>query len=539
MRVQTRIVLAALALLVLSGVVGREVYFRLIVPAPPLNFDEAAHSLEGFYILRDVLKLDARELWVNTHAQTLWPPGFSYLQAPFLLLLGVSDQSARIFAFAMLALTALMGCVVAFQIDERRSALAALIGGVISLTAPGWLFVGSWANQETPVAFLLFVVFWLFLRAMKTRGPGRFALTGAALFGLFLTKYNYAAFAVAAIGLVDAIERIKIVRKDRTRIRAEALGMIALYAPLALGLLFWFFGGQDVVPKEVKWRDFSFFVSNEDSGYVFWSAQNLLFYIRAAGNWLMPSGLLALAAGAGAVYAVARMRHPGITTLAIFFGIGFVLATIHPLKSERYMTPLFPSLWLLTGFGAARLWDDMRARRLSRPLLALVAIAPAVVSVWSLAYWMPRLEPVWAGVTAQGLRASADQVVTWQQPGKPLLIIGTFGELGPPYFEWRFRPVQAFAASGAPIQYDAPPGDGTNYERVLNWARANPGAQITTIRVAPGSNLDQTNDMRNKNAWRQTLSADFERAPVGYRLVDRRQYPESGLTVSYYLPVAP
>ncbi len=315
--------------------------------------------------------------------------------------------------------------------------------------------------------------------------------------------------------------------------------MTARYAPLALGLLFWFFGGQDVVPKEVKWRDFSFFVSNEDSGYVFWSAQNLLFYIRAAGNWLMPSGLLALAAGAGAVYAVARMRHPGITTLAIFFGIGFVLATIHPLKSERYMTPLFPSLWLLTGFGAARLWDDMRARRLSRPLLALVAIVPAVVSVWSLAYWMPRLEPVWAGVTAQGLRASADQVVTWQQPGKPLLIIGTFGELGPPYFEWRFRPVQAFAASGAPIQYDAPPGDGTNYERVLNWARANPGAQITTIRVAPGSNLDQTNDMRNKNAWRQTLSADFERAPVGYRLVDRRQYPESGLTVNYYLPVAP
>ena len=298
-------------------------------------------------------------------------------------------------------------------------------------------------------------------------------------------------------------------------------------------------GGEDVVQKEIKWRGFSVFVTNEGSGYAFWSAPNLLFYGRAAGNWLMPSGLLALAAGAGAVYAVARMRHPGITTLAIFFGIGFVLATIHPLKSERYMTPLFPSLWLLTGFGAARLWDDMRARRLSRPLLALVAIAPAVVSVWSLAYWMPRLEPVWAGVTAQGLRASADQVVTWQQPGKPLLIIGTFGELGPPYFEWRFRPVQAFAASGAPIQYDAPPGDGTNYERVLNWARANPGAQITTIRVAPGSNLDQTNDMRNKNAWRQTLSADFERAPVGYRLVDRRQYPESGLTVSYFLPVAP
>ena len=539
MRAQTRIVLAALALLVLSVVIGREVYFRLIVPAPPLNFDEAAHSLEGFYILRDVLKLDVHELWVNTHAQTLWPPGFSYLQAPFLFLLGVSDQSARIFAFAMLALTALMACAIAFQIDARLAAPAALIGGLISLTAPGWLFVGSWANQETPVAFVLFVVFWLFLRGLKTRRASGFALTGFALFGLFLTKYNYAAFAVAAIGLVDTVERIKVVDKDRPRLRAEVLGMIALYAPLALGLVFWFLGGQDVVPKEVKWRDFSFFVSNEDSGYAFWSAQNLLFYFRAAGNWLMPSGVLAVAAGAGAVYAVARIRHPGISTLAIFFATGFVLATLHPLKAERYITPLFPSLWLLTGFGAARLWEDLRARGLPRAMLTALVITPVVISIWSLTFWLPRLQPVWAGVTADGLRASADQVVTWQQPGKPLLIIGTFGELGPPYFEWRFRPVKAFSESGAPIQYDAPPGNGTDYERVLSWARANPGAQITTIRVAPGSNLEQTNDIRNKSTWKQALSAEFERAPVGYRLVDRRQYPESGLTVSYYLPAAP
>ncbi len=76
-------------------------------------------------------------------------------------------------------------------------------------------------------------------------------------------------------------------------------------------------------------------------------------------------------------------------------------------------------------------------------------------------------------------------------------------------------------------------------ERVLSWARSNPGAQITTIQVASGSNLDQTNDMRNKNAWKQTLAADFERAPDGYRLVDRRAHPESGLTVSYYLPAGP
>ena len=71
-------------LLVLAAVIGREVYARLIAPAAPLNFDEAAHSLPGFYLLRDSRNLDLRAFWGDFHIQTLWPPMFSILQAPFL-----------------------------------------------------------------------------------------------------------------------------------------------------------------------------------------------------------------------------------------------------------------------------------------------------------------------------------------------------------------------------------------------------------------------------------------------------------------------
>ena len=87
--------LVTLALVVISIVVGREVMARQILPAPPLNFDEAAHSLPSYYILRDVLRLDARAFWGDTHIQTLWPPGFSYLQAPVLFLLGLSELTDR------------------------------------------------------------------------------------------------------------------------------------------------------------------------------------------------------------------------------------------------------------------------------------------------------------------------------------------------------------------------------------------------------------------------------------------------------------
>jgi 4-amino-4-deoxy-L-arabinose transferase-like glycosyltransferase len=532
-------------LVLISIVVGREVFLRLIAPAAPLNFDEAAHSLPGYYILRDILKLDLRALWGDFHIQTLWPPGFSLLQAPFLAVLGRSDESARLFAYIMLALAALMACAVAYEISPQLAPLAGLTSGLIALSAPGWLYVGTWAMQETPVAFVVFVAFWLFLKALKTQRALWFFLTGCALYFLFLTKFNYAAFAIAAVGIVDLGERLRQVRSKKLKVRSGEtltshfllLTFVALYAPLVLGVLFWFFGGTDIVPTEVKWRDFRFFVTNEDSGYPFWSPENLLFYVRTMLDWLMPSPLLAVAALLGAGWAVARIRHPGVTLLALFFTLGFTLATLHQLKADRYITPLFPSLWLLTGLGFADLVNVLTQDAKRKTLLRLAScVGLFAITAWSWLTWMPRQQPVWAGNLADDTRAASHQIVAWQQADRPVLIIGTFGELSPPLFEWRLRPLPAFANTPHPIQYDAPPVEGpSDIARVRRWLEENPGAQVTLIRVDEGSPLYQARDMQNKNLWRQDIVRAFDQV-TGYRLVDQREYTQSGLTISYWLP---
>ncbi|GIV85886.1 MAG: hypothetical protein KatS3mg052_2893 [Candidatus Roseilinea sp.] len=557
-KARTWLVAGALALI--SIIIGREVFLRLIAPAPPLNFDEAAHSLPGYYILRDILALDLRALWGDFHIQTLWPPGFSLLQAPFLGILGRSDESARLFAYIMLVATTLMACAIAYSIRPELAPLAGLVSGLIALSAPGWLFASSWAMQETPVAFVVLVAFWCFLQALRTRRTLWFFLTGCALYFAFLTKFNYAAFAIAAVGIVDLGERLRLLRTRRSAgapdrpVSTSPSTIFALYAPLVAGVLFWFFGGTDIVPTEVKWRDFRFFVTNEDSGYPFWSSENLLFYVRTTLYWLMPSPLLAGAALVGAAWAVARIRHPGVMLLAVFFALGFTLATLHPLKADRYITPLFPSLWLLTGLGFAELVKAIRDWRLAivhhdlhSPLptpQSQISNLPFFVSIlalfavasWSWLTWLPRLQPVWAGHLADDLRAAAHQIVQWQQADRPVLIIGTFGELSPPLFEWRLRPLPAFANTPHPIQYDAPPVEGPNdIARVQRWLDENPGAQVTLIRVDESSPLYQTDDMRNKNAWRQRIVRAFA-AVRSHRLVDEVAYPNSGLTISYYLP---
>jgi 4-amino-4-deoxy-L-arabinose transferase-like glycosyltransferase len=524
--------LVLLLLTIASIVVGVEVYARLIVPGPPLNFDEAAHSLPGYYMLRDLRNLDARAFWADFHIQTLWPPMFSMLQAPVLGVLGHSDESARLFAYIALACAALPGAVVARAIAPDLAPLAALIGGLLALSAPGWLFVGSWAMQETPVALMAFATCAVYLTALRRASLGWHVASGLMLIGLFLTKYNYAAFALAAIGAVDVLTRLRrALRAKRARDFGVA-SFVALYGVVALGVLGWFFTGIDVAPTAVKWRDFAFFVSNENSGLPFWSADNLLFYVRASADWLMPHPLLFAATLLAAGYAVWRVREPGVYVLAIFFALGFVLATVHPLKSNRYITPIYPSLWLLSGIGVAA-WAlrPMHAARARAAVIGIIAIALA-----SWVTWLPRLQPAWAGASARDMRAAGDQIVRWQDSARPVLIIGTFGEMGPPYFEWRLRPLPAFANSPLPVNYDAPPVEGDDdIARVRRWLSDNPGAQVTLIDVDEASPMFNTNDMQQKSLWKQKIVDRFGEIDT-HRQIETVDYPDSGLRISYFLP---
>ena len=136
---QARTWLVAGVLVLLSIFIGREVFLRLIAPAAPLNFDEAAHSLPGYYVLRDILALDLRALWGDFHIQTLWPPGFSLLQAPFLGILGRSDESARLFAYLMLVVRRichLLG-VTPLYIQDTAHSHAATLNQMWSRTTSG------------------------------------------------------------------------------------------------------------------------------------------------------------------------------------------------------------------------------------------------------------------------------------------------------------------------------------------------------------------------------------------------------------------
>jgi hypothetical protein len=352
------------------------------------------------------------------------------------------------------------------------------------------------------------------------------------LFVLFLTKYNYAAFALAAIGLVDFLIKLQNAKRsaegNSSDVKITFLNSFAIYFPVLLGVVFWFFTGTDIASTETKWRDFRFFVTNEDSGYVFWSAQNLLFYVRVMLDWLMLHPIVPIAVLLSAGFAVVRVKHVGVLLLLIFFVIGFVLATVHPLKAPRYITPIFPSLWLLSGMGVAYMVKRFASVVARQSIFAVSFLVAAGL-------WLgvsPNLKPWFAGGIASDLRAATKQIVNWQQPDKPLIIIGTFGEMSPPLIEWRLRPTQNFDI----IQYDAPPVEGENdIARVQKWLNKNPGAQVTTIRVGKDSQLYLASDMQNKNLWKQNIVERFDEIK-GLRLVERIEYSDSKLSISYYLP---
>lgn len=526
-------------LAIVSVATGIFVFERLIIQAPPLNFDEAAHSLPGYYILRDVRNLDLHAFWGDFNIQTLWPPGFSLLQAPFLAVFGTSDSGARMFSFAMLVATVALSWLVVNEVSPHSGSMAVLIGALASFCAPGWLFTSSWAMQETPVAMVCMVTFFFWARAYNTKSAVWHFATGFSLLFLFVTKYNYAAFALVSIGLVDSVMRLRAIAKYRHApgsLKTDILSMTCLYLPILIGVPAWFLSGTDIVSSATKWRDFSFFVSNEDSGYALLSEQNLLFYVRATTSWLMAGPVAAIICIVGAVWAVVKTKHPGTALLAVYFVAGFILASLHQLKAERYITPLFPSLWLLFGIGAVDVVQWLAAhvihqQDMSERAKLVVSAGFLAVSTATMAANGARLEPVWAGATATDLRLVSDHIVAWQEPDNPLLIIGTFGELGPPLFEWRLRPMPQFAKAKE-IQYDAPPGDGDAVARVSSWLRQNPTARVSLIQVAPTSPLFRTNDMQAKNLWKQKLATDVDKFP-NLKIERQEQFEETGLRISY------
>lgn len=367
---------------------------------------------------------------------------------PMTLLTSVSVVAFYHVARRLVAGGAALLFALSLALDPQFVALSRVLGH----DAPAGLFIGLsllvflWAVQgESQEAQLSSRLEW-----GKLIGSG-------ALAGLAWLSKSPAFFLIPFIGLVVLVE----VWRRGARVRNWLLQLVVwgLIAWIVF-VLVWPAGWQQPIgaPYAVVHNAFLSATDKvEAEAEGFWRVPNLgPFYYLVNGAFKL-SLFAALGLTAWAWLALSRRRRPSSveTWILIFAGLFTVFLTLGGKRSNRYILPAWPALYLLAAVGFSQISNiktqvsNRNAQYVIRGVLLLVLILPVLVTY---PYYFPYFNPLVGGaLTAPrlvkiGWGEGLDQVGRWLsgQPDAPALRVGSYyASALAPFFPGRISGVTA------------------------------------------------------------------------------------------------
>jgi 4-amino-4-deoxy-L-arabinose transferase-like glycosyltransferase len=424
-RRSTRFTLALAAVLACSALAGWLVFVELVGAQREPKWDEVAHAMKGALIAHDLRELDWLGFLLDSYVQIYWPPVHSWLVGGAFLLAGQNLEAARavsVIAYVLLAPTLFL---VAYTIDPRRGILAGIVAAALALASPGVITSAAESMLELPglLAFGLTILAYCALAANPEARPRTHALLGAGVVLTYLVKSNYAI--VLIIGIIFA----KLVAADFRPRRLATRENLYAALPLVLFCTVWF-----AYPPRIVWT-WRMLFNTPWGGEAARGLSGLWFYPRAiadlSGSWWMSALLWGGLAGAWR----SRHRH-GIAFLALLALTMLLIGTFHHTKIDRHILPVFPSLFVLTGFAAGELWGWLRSRENIRAVAvgflgAIVLVHTATLYRGGWKTWEPREASALLDYLSRLTRANA-----------PVLVIGAHDAgPSPPLIDWHLTSV--------------------------------------------------------------------------------------------------
>ncbi|GIW08928.1 MAG: hypothetical protein KatS3mg060_3733 [Dehalococcoidia bacterium] len=372
---------------------------RSVLPAGPFLWDEGYHALWAARIAADLRAGDLLGVAYDSYRQVYWPPLYSWLVAPVILLGGYSTELVR-----SVGLIALVATSLTLYAAGRGfgSGNAALLGGLtasaVLLGSRAVLDLATQAMLELPALFFLASGLWLYGRIWCAGGVSSpaYAGLGAVIVLTFLAKQNYGVLLGLAIGGAFLIDGEWLRLRPSPMARRRRRGQLLAAGVTLLLLAVWFAYPQKIVQTLQSLR-------NTPWGPDASSLDGMLFYPRQlgwlAGTWWMAGvWLLALAAS----LRPASLRDGRLRLLLLLIVLQGVFAQLSATKIDRHIIPLVPAFALLVGAQASQL-----ARIRPRLVLAAVVLVVVVQGVDVLPAIRPAgdpslREPLLAAVAAVG-----------------------------------------------------------------------------------------------------------------------------------------
>ncbi|MDQ3518656.1 MAG: hypothetical protein M3466_09650 [Gemmatimonadota bacterium] len=423
--------LPVLAVLAAATLCGWAALVQLVPIAGIFRWDEAAHAMQGLLIAHDLRTGDWLAFLYDSYRQVYWPPLHSWLAAAAFLVAGPSEASARavsVLAYAILAPVLYVAGrhVVGTRPDALehgqiwlRPAASGLIAAALALTSPTLLTHASQAMLESTGLLALAAAFLAFFRTTSPAArPIYYTLLGVTVLIAYFVKTNYGLLLLLALILFLSAEWM--VRPGRVTRRQLAYAVV----PMGVVWVVWFMYPPKILST---WQALVNQPWNADqaSGLEWW-----LFYPRAMLDMSGSPGILALFIAAWLT--AVRRGGRNVRFLVFFVGLQLLVAQVHQTKHLRHILPVFPALFLLSGFAVTEWWTRLRGKVPARLLLAGVLSAAWVAMLVSL----PSRD--WRSTTAQSDPALLARIAANSAGGDRTLVVSAVEVrfAAPPVLDW-------------------------------------------------------------------------------------------------------
>lgn len=334
----------------------------------------------------------------------VWNPLPSVLELPFIALKGVFPAlTERAFAGNLVSAVCAAACVVQFRgALQELKVRGAVVWTLTAFLALNPMFLYYAANGMSEAPYLLFLVMGVryLTRWMSTRATSALVVSGCA-FGLgYLTRYEMAASAVAAMGIVAGVVFARTKRARRVRVRAAAAETFVFSLPFLTA-----FFGWALISYVIKGEAFIQLDANQgnallirQAGGIHATSLNDSLPIFAAKQFLAFGPLLPILIALAVVVAWSRREWlllgavPLLAALAFTY-VAFVQGQLFPWL--RYYLPALPLSLLLVGYLVPRAVPaagDRRSRweSTSKALVSVLAVSlvaalgtyTVVVAMW-------------------------------------------------------------------------------------------------------------------------------------------------------------
>jgi 4-amino-4-deoxy-L-arabinose transferase-like glycosyltransferase len=365
-----------LLVVLLDLAVGAFLAGQIVRLAPyPFDFDEALHATRGLTLALDIRQGELGAFLSDAYRQSVYPPGFAVFEALIFLLFGASTTTARLCSLLSLIGSTFLLYGLALEIDEAYGWLAGLVAVGLMLSAPWVLLHSALVMLELPGLMVTLATLLAYLRADRSTRSGWWVLTSLLMALTALVKYPSGLLVLGAIAGAEGLRWL--LDRDQRDGSVPARRWAWLFLPFMALMGIWFAGSG-------KLSDFLYYATLQPKHADWYSLENLVFYPRSIVLHYLASPVLGLLLGAGLVWAGVRWRRHSVRPIVLYGVLGLAMMTLKQSNNPRFILPVVPAFYLLTGLAVARLAAGWRAAGTSRRRLWLATAALGIVLLASL-----------------------------------------------------------------------------------------------------------------------------------------------------------